>query len=231
MFVNNIIRRAAIVVVMMTAMAASVFAQDASLLLSEDFSGFVSGTSTNIATSLDSYTHVPGWSGLQLYGVGSEGGAVKIATSSLDGMIITPRLQGKTGTISICVEAKSYSRKNNYFVAYIVGLVDANPLIKPEGTLYVADFDITTDYQYYVVNISYKGNCRVRLDPASSAYISSLKVYDGIVTLEDMTAGISNRTVKSDDVIHNINGVALDKSFGELPKGIYLLNGRKIIKR
>jgi hypothetical protein len=62
------------------------------VILSENFSGFTTGThstpSTNdVSLSLDSRTSAPGWKGNLIY---SAGGEIKIGTSSLTGWIETP---------------------------------------------------------------------------------------------------------------------------------------------
>lgn len=67
--------------------------------LAEDFSGFTSGThespaTTDISSSLDTYTQTSGWTGLKIY---SAGGEIKLGTSSASGYIITPTIDLSDG--------------------------------------------------------------------------------------------------------------------------------------
>lgn len=75
-------------------LAATASARGQSVLFSEDFSGFVTGSHTTPSTSdassgLDSRMSVPGWTGSLIY---SAGGEVKIGTSSTTGWIETPAI-------------------------------------------------------------------------------------------------------------------------------------------
>jgi hypothetical protein len=62
------------------------------VVLSEDFSGFTTGTHTtpstsDISTSLDLKMQTPGWTGSKVY---SSGGEIKIGTEAISGWIETP---------------------------------------------------------------------------------------------------------------------------------------------
>lgn len=64
------------------------------VIFSEDFSGFTTGSHTSPSTSdisgsLDSRTHQPGWSGYKVY---SAGGEIKTGTSTVPGWIETPSI-------------------------------------------------------------------------------------------------------------------------------------------
>lgn len=78
----------------------------------------------------------------------------------------------------------------------------------------------------------------VQYVPANSAY---LKVAEGspeeiaVVTEEEFAAGIDDITVdqNADSAVYNLNGVRVasgKEAFNSLPAGIYIINGKKIVK-
>ncbi|MBN2862537.1 MAG: T9SS type A sorting domain-containing protein [Bacteroidales bacterium] len=64
------------------------------IVFSEDFSGFTTGSHTlpstsDVSATLDSRTQTPGWTGFKVY---SAGGEIKIGTSTVTGWIETPSI-------------------------------------------------------------------------------------------------------------------------------------------
>lgn len=89
-------------------MASSLMAQ--TTVISEDFSGFTTGThdspsTSDISASLDTYTQTPGWTGLKIY---SAAGEIKVGSSSALGYIITPTIDlsanGGAATIKLKIQ-------------------------------------------------------------------------------------------------------------------------------
>ena len=81
-------------------------------LLSEDFSKFTAGQpngsadGTDISTTLDTYTSVPGWTGSKVY---QAGGTTKVGASSTLGYLVTPALDLSSGTITLSFKAMAWS--------------------------------------------------------------------------------------------------------------------------
>jgi hypothetical protein len=75
------------------------------VILTEDFKGFTSGTHTtpstsDVSLSLDTKTIVPGWTGGYIY---SAGGEIKLGTSTMNGWIETPAMNISSGDGSFTV--------------------------------------------------------------------------------------------------------------------------------
>lgn len=86
--------------------------------LYEDFEAFfiededaTADGSKDISSSLDEYTIEPGWTGEKIY-QGLYG--AKLATSKAAGIITTPLIEGKTGTMTLCLDAYDWFNYNNY---------------------------------------------------------------------------------------------------------------------
>ena len=76
-------------------------------VLTEDFSGFAVSNSTDISSSLDTYTQIPGWTGSKIY---PEMGWIKLGSSSARGVITTPTLDlsGNGGVATLTFELAKY---------------------------------------------------------------------------------------------------------------------------
>jgi hypothetical protein len=104
------------------------------VILSENFSGFTTGThstpSTNdVSLSLDSRTSAPGWKGNLIY---SAGGEIKIGTSSLAGWIETPPmdLSGDSGNCKVAFDIARWTGDASTVQVYIDG-VAVSQIITP----------------------------------------------------------------------------------------------------
>ena len=102
------------------------------VLLSENFSGFSSGThgtpsTSDVASTLDSKTTVPGWTGSLIY---SAGGEVKIGTSSLTGWIETPGLDlsPNGGNFTVSFDICRWPGDATTVQVYLNGSAIGNPI-------------------------------------------------------------------------------------------------------
>jgi hypothetical protein len=98
------------------------------IILAENFSGFTTGTHTlpstsDVSSSLDTRTSVPGWRGNLIY---SAGGEIKIGTSSSTGWIETPPLDLSAADMSyrICFDIARWPSDPSTVQVYL----DGNPL-------------------------------------------------------------------------------------------------------
>lgn len=231
--------------IIMTAMAVSVFAEgentsgETRLLLEEDFAGFTSAKNKDVSKELDKYTHTPDWLGLRIYGNGAEGGMIKIGTTSDDGLIITPPVTPTLGSLTIYVEAAPYKEGTTDYM--LVSLADSETAdymtAPPNNTMIVKDFNIDSDYTPAVISLSLPTpqglqpitSCRVRIDPNKVAYLRCIRIYDGILSSDDITTSISqSRPVdRHYSCTFTIGGMPVPD--GSSGKGIYIKDGRKIL--
>ena len=74
-----------------------------------------------------------------------------------------------------------------------------------------------------------KGKCQLKFSTSERLWFDDLTVVQKIVT-----SGIDKVTVqpvhKADNHIYSINGTFVGTDFSALPKGIYIMGGKKIVK-
>lgn len=112
-----------------------------STVLSENFNGFSGGTiasptSTDIGTSLNSYTQTSGWTGSKVY---QAGGNSKMGTSSALGYITTPtiNLSAESGNFTINVKAMAWNGDSKNLKIYLNGtLVHTITDLNNDGTTF-----------------------------------------------------------------------------------------------
>lgn len=112
-------------------------------IFADDFIGCTK-TNTDITSTLDSYTAVRGWTGSKIY---SEGGVVRIGSSSNAGWLTTPVLNA-TGTVTVSFSTKLYN-SNDTGSKLTVSIVGTdNTVIKSEEYTPIASVEskeITAD--------------------------------------------------------------------------------------
>ncbi len=119
----------------------------ASTPVSENFAGMTTGSigsasSTNLATSLDTYMQTTGWSGAAIY---SAGGAIKLGTSSAMGYIITPSvdLSGNSGNATLNFDLQLYGTDAGNTVQVSLS-TDGGTSFSPVGSTLTANGTMTT---------------------------------------------------------------------------------------
>ena len=151
-------------------------AEDA-LLLSEDFAKFNGSSNTDHSTTLDAFTGTPGWSGQKVFD--GSGSGVKIGSSKGAGTLSTPTLTSQTGQATVSVTLAAYGSDKP-----TVGIKAGNNLL--------ATVSPTTTPTTYTYSGTAEGSFKVTIASTASSkqrfYISSLKVYDGEFTEQDLTA-------------------------------------------
>lgn len=77
------------------------------------------------------------------------------------------------------------------------------------------------------LTFNYEGTIRLAFYPSKNRFFM-----DEVTVLSPVSNGINTakRPYSSTAMIYNINGIAVGKDFKALPKGIYIVNGKKIIK-
>lgn len=170
--------------------------------LSEDFEGFfiededaTSDGSKDISSSLDEYTIEPGWTGEKIY-QGLFG--AKLATSKAAGVITTPIIEGKTGTMTLFLDAYDWFNYNTYNTQgtyrtdgtkLIVSLLDAEGKELKQFEVTPNDF-ASDDYEMCVLNFSdmpEKYQVRVATNGAKKrAYLNYLFTFDGTFSEDDV---------------------------------------------
>ncbi len=116
--------------------------------LAEYFDNFTDGSHaspsfTDIATSLDTYTAIPGWTGYKIY---SAGGEIKIGVSGDNGYIVTPTIDltaGGTLSFDYAKWASDLSVIQVFHASDGVTFVQVGTDITPETGFQTASIDIT----------------------------------------------------------------------------------------
>ena len=147
-----------------------------SLVFSEDFSGFTTGTHSSPSTydqseSLDTKTSEPGWTGYKVY---SAGGEIKIGTAGINGWITTPLvdLTGVTGTAMLRFDISRWPDDATIVQVYLNG----SPLGDPLEPL--------DEFQTVELSLTDAGSsCSIRFESLSKRfYLDNIQISDDNVT-------------------------------------------------
>lgn len=116
-----------------------------SVVFSEDFSGFTTGTHSSPSTydysaSLDSKTVEPGWTGYKVY---SAGGEIKMGTASVPGWIKTPSvdLSGTNGTAILSFDISRWPDDETSVQVYLNDTPIGYPL-EPDDEFQTIEFSL-----------------------------------------------------------------------------------------
>lgn len=110
--------------------------------IEETFAQCTANVSTDIASSLDTYCDLSGWTGQKVY---CYSGALKLGSSKSTGYIVTPAL-GLTGTVALTFDARNYSSESSTLTLTISG----------GGTLSESTVSLSESMATYTVTIT---NC------------------------------------------------------------------------
>ena len=114
------------------------------IILDEDFSGFEEGNypladNADVASSLDSYTQIPGWTGTHCY---QAGGYLRIGAYGVSGSLISPNLStAQPHDLTLLYTASSYPGKT---VSYTLTLMDGETGEAVRDTTLKADRHLAT---------------------------------------------------------------------------------------
>lgn len=171
------------------------------VLIQEDFHGFNNGKtadgSTDIGGQLDNYTSTKGWEGEKLYT--STNDEVKLGTRMNGGYIVTPWLTSESKQVTLSFTVRSYGS-------------DTNPVellfSEDESSDVIAEIQLTKEPQRYVYTVDVKSDswwwgiaCEGR------CYISEMSAYDGVVTKEQIEAGVVSN-VKTETYVVQTTGTS-----------------------
>lgn len=137
------------------------------VIFQEDFTRFAKGEpnasadGANIATSLDDYTTVPGWTGENVY---QAGGTAKMGTSSKLGFITTPAVDLSDATATYTLQFKACAWAHNNEATDLLVYVDDN-------LAYTATGMNKTDYTFtsYTTVISGTASSKIRFEGMQAA--------------------------------------------------------------
>lgn len=193
------------------------------LMLSEGFSGVnanYDGTS-DISSSLDTYTDNPGWTGFKLYT--AAGHSLKFGTGDYAGYLVSPELD-LSNTVSIHFSAKNWLNKN--------GVSDNSSIIVSCGDISktIVLTDTQSDYTVVLTGCSEKNIKISGIAPKQRFYVYSIDIYNGnldaphkaprreVIEVGDST----ERTVSGiTDTCYTVQALA-DGTFEYVVKAIYL---------
>ncbi|MBQ9525297.1 MAG: M6 family metalloprotease domain-containing protein [Bacteroidaceae bacterium] len=156
-------------------------------IMNEDFSKFNNGMtsdgSTDLSSTLDEYTAIPGWDGEKLFTTPQD--EVKLGTARSNGQIVTPWLSAQSGSITLAFTARKYKTDSEPLMIYV----------GDEKTVELdTEFELTEDPVRYVVTAAVQDNIFwVSLYCEGRCYISEVCVYDGSYTQEQLEAGVISK--------------------------------------
>ena len=148
-------------------------------LLSEDFSGFQSGSYTDKGKELDNYMSNQGWEGLMVY---IENGRIKIGSTGTVGNLISPEMKIVSGNLTFAYHGKPYV--DGSAVKLNVSLLDQAG--------YTVSSTMVDGKDVIVLTGIPDGTYRVKITPEASMaknariYLYGVAFYDGIFTNEEI---------------------------------------------
>lgn len=161
-------------------------------LLSEDFIGFTKANE-DITTSIDSYTLVKGWAGSKLY---SEGGVLRVGTSSTAGYVRTPEMNA-AGSVSVSFMTMLYN-DSDAGVVLTVSIKDSNDNVVvskdifPTSELVEYEFDANIKDTFYLEFSTYSSTAKKRVMIDNVAVVASSSIVSELVE-NVVTSGCSHK--------------------------------------
>ena len=187
---------------------------EVTLMLSEDFSKLKSSgvnTSLDISPNLDKYMTLTGWTGAKLFPGGNNG--IKFGSSAYSGNLTTPTLDAPaTGTITLYLKSYPYGKSTS--AEFDVTIGSSTQRVESDGSDKVIVFNnVENDFN---IQIGTTTNMK-------RAYIGEIRVYDGEITLDDITSGSSKaRRIQAKRSIQKVENVEdTHYTFTNLASGSY----------
>ncbi|MDD4150388.1 MAG: T9SS type A sorting domain-containing protein [Bacteroidales bacterium] len=159
--------------------------------LSEDFSGFTDGShaspgSTDVSSSLNTYTQTTGWDGYKIF---SAGGEIKLGSSSAAGYIITPTVDLSAGGTVEFDYAKYGSDNSSMQIFHAADGVNFSQVGSNSTPI--------TDFQTHSVEIT-DGTASSKIKIGSSTkriYVDNIEIYcGGLAPTPELTANPTSLT-------------------------------------
>lgn len=183
------------------------------LILSEDFSKLKNSglnSSVDISGQLDKYTLVSGWTGSKLYPDASHG--IKLGSSKYEGVLNSPELSSpSTETVTVYIAASPYGSSSS--ADLIVSIANKSQTINSNGKAKVVHFtDVSNSY-----------NVQIETSPDNKrAYIDEVRIYDGEVSLDDLTQDTAKRRITAKRTIKTVTDIKdTFYTFTDLTSGVY----------
>lgn len=149
------------------------------VLINENFLKFknsgISDGFKDVSEVLDDYTILSGWNGYKLF---TSPSGVKIGTSNAAGYIMTPQFTSERGCITIFVPIMCY----NDYGHVKIEMLDANNRVRLSK-----EFEIDKDLDTIIINSDnfIISDYKIRISSQQRIYISSVRIYDGLFSIDD----------------------------------------------
>lgn len=151
------------------------------VLLHEDFQQFSGKSTSDLASKLDTYTTMPGWTGEKVYE--SDGLGAKIGASKVAGHLTTPTLNCTSGRITFEVELAAYNADEPTVIVQVNNKDAAFFFPTATAKTYIYGANVDGDFTFTLL----AENAKERF------YISRLTIYDGDFSPEDLTTSTQHK--------------------------------------
>jgi len=158
-------------------------------LLSEDFSGFKASTagSTDISSSLSSYTQTEGWSGTKLYLTTTD--EVKLGSGKANGSITTPTIDAPgSGLVNVAVTCRYYSSSS------------ANDLTVMCNGTQIGTITPTAENETTTFTVEVSGSFYITVTASPRAYLDAIEITSD-------AGGVSKTVVTTSANYYNFTGL------------------------
>lgn len=190
-------------------------------LLFDDFSDVSSGTNTSTSGQSD-------WKGnanfpnvTKAY---TAGGAIKLGTSSLTGELVSRELDFDGGTVTVEIDVKGWTKVEGQLCLTMTG---AEMQSKSYTATISDDFETLT---YTFENVSQTPVLTIATS-AKRAFIDNVKVYAGASSIHSAASKSSDISAAAYYNVLSVDGRRVSTSPSGLPRGLYIVNGKKMAVR
>ena len=157
---------------------------------------------------------VTGWNGSKMYG-GDR--CARFGTSSVRGEVTSPTFQ-LNGKATLTFRAAPWGSDGTNLEVYL-------------GSTRIGSYTMAKEkWTDYTVDITGSGDCRLIFSPDQRFFLDEVRIYvdNGGSTAIDNSVHAPTR--RHDGKVYSLQGQCIGTNLGKLPKGIYIVNGKKVIK-
>ena len=157
---------------------------------------------------------VTGWSSSKMYG-GDR--CARFGTSSVRGEVTSPTFQ-LNGKATLTFRAAPWGSDGTNLEVYL-------------GSTRIGSYTMAKEkWTDYTVDITGSGDCRLIFSPDQRFFLDEVRIYvdNGGSTAIDNSVHAPTR--RHDGKVYSLQGQCIGTNLGKLPKGIYIVNGKKVIK-
>lgn len=148
----------------------------------------------------------------------------KFGSGKKDGSVLSPSFT-VSGDATMTFKAAPWGQESTTLRVEVLGTDGTNAVVFDND---INNFQLSTEqWTSCTLDFNHEGVVKLAFYPSKNRFF-----LDEVSVQKPVSSGISEveRKPLASPMIYNISGIAVGKDFNALPKGIYIVNGKKIIK-